>query len=156
MTRVKFLFDECALGVPALAAIRNVLKFNPQTAELDHVISRFGAGAKDDDWIPTAAIEGWIVVTADSGRHKSRGGKLPLLCEQFGVTHIVMSTAVNKLSSFGRQRAIIDNWEAMVGVADEPRGSRFSLRMVGSQGRTTLVFVKCPEPGTGKVQQELF
>lgn len=156
MTPAKFLFDECALGAPAVAAIQTVLKFSPQTAELDHVITRFGAGANDDDWIPAAAGEGWIVVTADAGKHKSKGGKLPVLCEQFGVTHIVMSAAVNKMSSFGRQRVIIENWEAILAVADEPKGSRFSLRRVGSQGRTTLVCVKRPESGTVKVQQDLF
>ncbi len=158
MTRKpKFLFDECSLGRPTAKALEQLLGFSPDEAEIAHVIDKYGEGATDEEWIPQAASEGWIIVTADAGKHKSKGEKLPIVCEKFAVTHIVFSRAVNRFSSFGRQRAIIDNWEGLVKTAEAPPGSRFSIRLANPKtGRTTLVLVKQPDVPKGKTQGQLF
>lgn len=153
----KFLFDECSLGRPSVKALKQLVGFSGDDAEVAHVIDKYGTGAIDEEWIPQASEEGYTIITADAGKHRSKGEKLPIVCEQYRVTHIIFSRALNRFSSFGRQRAIVDNWEQLVKTAEAPNGSRYSLRVTNVKtGRTTLIHVSSPEDSGEKEQKVLF
>jgi len=157
VSTARILFDEC-IGQPTLDAVKAILGFSALDADVAHVVQLYGAGTLDDVWIPRAASEGWIIVTTDRGKQKSRGGKLPELCKRYRLTHVVFSAGANKMRAFQKQRAIVDHWEELVALTKEPPGSCYSLRCVGpsDRGRTVLVLVSRGEEIGPKTQQPLF
>lgn len=63
----------------------------PQGIEFYHLIDKYAAGDKDEDWIPKLRVEGgWVVITADAGKNSKVGQKLPDLCVIHQVTHIIL------------------------------------------------------------------
>ena len=147
-TPVKILLDEC-VTLPALKALLVTTDLSSAPATIEHLLDKFPAGTLDDDWIPVVAEESPILITADGGSRPSKGGKLPALCEAFGVTHVILSGALNQKPGFIKVRAIIDNWEDIIQTADAPPGSRFSLHMVNARRfRTKLSLIKeAVDPG---------
>ncbi len=77
----KFLFDECSIGKPALKALKAVLQFEGTPPNIEHLLDKFPMSTFDIAWVPQIAEEGWIVISADRGKGKKRGGKLPLVCQ---------------------------------------------------------------------------
>jgi hypothetical protein len=143
--RAKFIIDENSLGIPATDSLKELLSFSPDDAEIDHVIRRFGAGTPDEEWIPRLAEDGWVVITADAGKNRSSGRKLPDVCKEFRITHVIIAPGLHKRNNFCKQRAIVDNWERLLAAAEAPRGSRYSLKLSDpATGRTTLVCVSQP------------
>jgi len=157
-TPVKVLFDEC-VTLPVLDALLVSTGLSSTSTVIEHLLNKFPRGTPDDIWIPAIAEESPIVVTADRGARPSKGGKLPVLCEAFGVTHVVFSGALNQRPGFAKVRAIIDNWEGIIQTSSAPPGSRFNLNIVNSQlFRTKLVLAK-EAPGAGEEplqQRDLF
>ncbi len=93
-----------------------------------HLMDYFKAGTCDSVWIPKVAAEGWIIITADRGR-ASNGVKLPSICAEYKVTHILMSGAMHKLKQSQKANAIISVWEQIKQCDLAPRGSRFIMRL---------------------------
>lgn len=107
----------------------------------------FGASANDRDFLPQLAEEGWVVVSADRGKNSAKSDRLPLICVELRITHVLFSRGAHKLTTFGKYRAIIDNWEDLAKTADAPKGSGYSIRRTsGEHGKTILVHVASPSP----------
>ena len=82
-TVAKFLFDEC-LGKPMMEELRKLV---PEGCEFAHILDHFSSGTHDDEWIPAMKEQGWVVISADSGKNRpSKGGKLPRLCKENEIT----------------------------------------------------------------------
>jgi len=82
------MFDEC-IGKPVMEQLRQAVD---PVARFIHVCDEFKSGALDNDWIPQIASRGGhVVITSDGGQHSKRTEKLPLICAEYGVTHVVMS-----------------------------------------------------------------
>lgn len=110
------------------------------SAQFDHIIDRFAAGAKDDAWIPAiAAAGGWIVITADAGKRPTRGeAKLPKLCREFRITHVVLSAALHIRPASMKAAAIAQLWPEIIRLGECRAGTRFNLRYKTLKGKVGL------------------
>ena len=126
---LELLFDE-NFGRPIIKALGEFLVFHELAPRVDHLLNRFASeGDKDEEWIPKCAKEDWIVITADKG---GRGyAKLPRICRQFGVRHILLVGQLVHRRQFEKVRAIIALWPQVLMTTDQPRGSRFKIKMAG-------------------------
>lgn len=157
-TPVTILFDEC-VTLPAIRALLATTDLDPTPTTIEHILDKFPRGTLDSVWVPQIAKESPIVVTADRGLRSSKGGKLPALCEAFGVTHVVLSGALSQWPGFAKVRAILGNWDDIVQTANAPRGSRFSLTSVNSrrfQAKLSLVKEGVGPGNEPPRQKELF
>lgn len=123
-SRDKFLFDECVTK----ALMERLAAFLRETGcdyDFAYLMDRVGAGAKDRDWIPSVAAEGWIIVTADRGKQTKGGSekKLPQICAEYGATHILLSASLHQLPTNNKLRALIGVWDSLI-QACEAKGSR--------------------------------
>lgn len=131
----RFLFDECLPGpaIVELAATHQI--------EFASLVALLGEqGALDNEWIPRIAAEGrWVVVTADGGKRGSRGGKLPHLCQEHKVTHVVISNTIHAKKTRDKLALISEKWEQIAeAVAKAPLGTRFRLRLKPARGSGIL------------------
>ena len=128
----RFLFDEC-LGKPSVAQLQASLRSTPNCA---HLCDFFASGTLDNDWIPQIATEGgWIVITSDAGRKTNKGGKLPRLCKEFGITHVILTAALHRKPAAEKVAALVLAWDRIEALAAEPAGSRFKLGYWAEKGR---------------------
>lgn len=114
------------------------------TAELTHILDVYQQqGTQDDVWVPYIARGGFIVVSGDLGR--SGGPKLPKLCVQYGVTHVLLSPAMGSRKSLEKLLSILSVWYELLALANESPGSRFQLEPNGS-GKGKLIKKALPTP----------
>lgn len=137
MTRpLKLLFDE-NFGKPFVDKLAPLLGGFPETPVIKHVLDYFQSGSSDAEWIPRIAQERFIVISFDRGR-KYGGPKLPQICAEHDVTHVLVSGKLNQRKQADKIRAIMEVWPDLAALANAPRGSRYLLRLT-STGRATLV-----------------
>lgn len=134
----KFLFDEC-LGKPLTEAMRKLVGFHRHQVGVMHVFDRFPPGTHDEVWVPAIAQENWIIVSVDRGR--SPGPKLPRICSDFGVRHILLAPSAACLPQFEKARAFLRVWRDALNLAHAPAGTRAVLKI--AHGSPTLD----PKPG---------
>jgi len=141
---LKLLFDEC-VGKAVLPKIAELLAISEKQPDLAHVLQFQEQGVHDKEWIPLIAEEGWIVVTADRGKRgkKSKGEKLPLVCRQFGVTHVMLSSSIHHKSNFDKIRILLEVWPEIMDLVKAPRGSGYLLRLT-TAGHAQLAQVYSP------------
>ena len=85
--------------------------------------ANFPPGIEDAVWIPTLAHDGdWIVFSADLGKNSKKSESLPLICQEIGVTHIIMSPALQRRTSFYRVLAIGSCWTQILGTSEAAEG----------------------------------
>jgi hypothetical protein len=134
----RYFFDEC-LGRPAMRELARIVPGNPQ---FTHVLDVFDQGTTDDVWVPRMAADGgWIVISSDRGRQSGLGAKLPWLCQEHKITHILLSTALHKKKSHEKVAALALIWSDIESVAAAPPGTRFKLRIRQSKGIAGLKVV---------------
>lgn len=122
---MRFLFDEC-LGRPLMLGLREVLLSD---AEFVHLIDKFTSGVKDKVWLPQVAKEGdWIVITGDSGKGSRNGGKLPALCVEYAVTHVMFNTKLQQQKSATKAAALAAVWPQIEALSLCVPGTRAILR----------------------------
>jgi len=134
--RPQLLLDE-NIGKPIADALANLLAFHESAPQVLHLLDYIGRhGERDDVWIPKLAREDWLLISTDQGR---RGGpKLPRICRQLGVRHVLLVGRLHHAKQFEKARAILVVWPELLAAMDEPRGTRFKLRL----RQTTPVLVK--------------
>lgn len=152
---VKLFFDVCAVGPRAIKTIESATDLHALDIEVAHLTSYFPANTPDESWISTISEEGWIVITADRGKHSRVGEKLPELCLDYQITHVLMSKSINQMSNYHRVAAIIENLDGIILCDEAKKGSRFHLR--GTQGKAiaTLAQVEVQIPEVSKKQRTL-
>jgi hypothetical protein len=151
---LKFLFDEC-LGKPAIEHIAGVLSLSLDHSQLSHILDRQREGIVDSEWIPKIAKdESWIVITSDRGRGGAKGGKLPLVCKQHGVTHVQLSSTIHHMTSRDKIAIILLLWPELLKLSDAPKGSRHVIRLKGAPPHVPVLVQVDPLPQP-KVPPEL-
>jgi hypothetical protein len=133
---IKLLLDEC-LGWPLVESINSFLSWDLPPPTIRHLFSYFKAGTCDSVWIPAVADEGWIILTADRAR-KSSLHKLPAICHQYKITHILMGPSILRLKQNQKAAAIVSVWDDIKKCGDAPPGSRFILRLNSNQKPTII------------------
>ena len=124
------LFDEC-LGPPLLDPIRRHAAFDPRRIEIEHILTLQRDGVPDEDWIPHRAAEGWVLVTSDGGKggnSREKGRKLPRVCWEQRMTHVILSPNIHQLPAIRKAEAIYAVFGDLLLTPEYPRGSRFSVR----------------------------
>lgn len=119
-------------------------KLVPGTPQFAHISDFFQQGTPDNVWIPQVAQEGWIVVSTDRGRNRpTYGGKLPVLCQESKITHILFSPKLHHCRAHEKVAALAMVWKEIEAIADAPPGSRFKLRFrVAKGGAKSVVLEK--------------
>jgi hypothetical protein len=136
---IRVFFDE-NFGRPTVQSLEGLLKnsLNPP-AEIAHILDFYEQGTPDNQWLPKLAEEGWIVISADRAK-RSGGPKLPYLCAQFGITHILLSGRIHKQPQFEKAVSVASVWNEIVAASSAPKGSRYILRLSsGANPRPVLV-----------------
>jgi hypothetical protein len=113
---------------------------NPPTA-VRHVLDYYSQGTPDSVWIPELAKEDWTIISADRAR-RAGGPKLPLLCRQFGVTHILLSGKIHCQPQFQKIVSVATVWDDIVATRDAPRGTQFILRLSSSKNPRPILLSK--------------
>ncbi len=109
--------------------------------QIQHVFDIFGEEDKDDPiWIPKLARLNCVVVSADRGTHSRLPERLPKICQDQGITHILLSATMHdRAGKFERARAIIVLWHEIVAASKDTGGSRYQIRAIdGSHRRFAL------------------
>lgn len=115
-------------------------KLLPSKPEFFHICDYFTSGVLDNEWVPKISDEGrWIVITADAGRKSNIGGKLPDLCSEYKITHVVFSAALHNKKVQEKAGALLMVWDKIELLNTEPPGSRFKLMF--SQGKKNVLRV---------------
>jgi hypothetical protein len=143
------LFDECFLGQLNIEReLKPSLALFGGDAELAHLFNKFSPGTEDHEWIPSIAREGWIVISADRGVNSKVSEKLPLICREFGVTHVIASASLQKRPAYFKIEAITSSWPVLLGeVATSTRGTGYLLQIViGKKQRISYMLRKTYEP----------
>ena len=108
------------------ATLRELSAFDP--FEFHHISDKFRIGAKDADWLPAIARQGWVVITSDQGT-ATGGPKLPKLCVTHEITHVLLSGRVHGLRTFEKLTALQSVWGKIVTVVVPSKpGSGFRLK----------------------------
>jgi hypothetical protein len=116
----RFLFDE---NIPAGIVIR-LRNTADLPGEKVHITELGHGGAQDSEWIPRIAQEGWTVISGDRGKRRP---KLPQLCVQHQVTHVVLGASVHGMRIEEKLQAFVSVWEELVQIAQDERGRGYVL-----------------------------
>ena len=137
---VRFLFDECISRLAVECQIRGSLQLYGADAEVAHLFSKFEPSTLDKDWIPALAKEGgWIIITADRGTHSRKDERLPAICRDFDVTHVLLSAALHRRNMYYKALAINSCWPGLLDAATHPPGTGFSISIRGKHFRFAKV-----------------
>jgi hypothetical protein len=84
---------------------------------------------KDDEvWVTKLTSSGHVVISGDRGTHSKPFERLPRICKEHKITHILLSDGMHhKASGFERARAIIVLWHEIVTACDDVPGSRYLI-----------------------------
>lgn len=100
----------------------------PDDLIIGHLLEYYNQGEWDEVWVPKAARDGWVIVTADRGRKRGgKGDQLRIVCENYNITHIVLSPRVNNRKSLEKVMTIFSVWNEVLSVFKSPAGSRWSI-----------------------------
>jgi hypothetical protein len=118
--RLVLFLDEC---IPEEIGARLVefLGNRQERPRCVHLLEFFRAGTPDTEWLQKIRDDGWLPVTGDRGR-SNNGPKLPRLCRELGIIHIVLSARVYDLPAIDRALAIAACWLDIVDVWQTRRG----------------------------------
>ena len=104
-----------------------------------HIIDYFSQGEKDENWIPKLSAEGgWVVITADGGKQSKRGQKLPDLCWEYGITHVVLSSTLHSRKSHEKVGILTTFWNEIELLHEALAGSHYRLRFKPLKGKTAV------------------
>lgn len=147
---LKLLFDEC-VGKRMVKLFADLLAYTKDPPEVKTVVEYFQSGIYDEIWVPQIADQGWIVITGDSGQGgRGKGEKLPVVCRQYGVTHVVFGRGLQQQNGFEKIRAIMIVWPEICMLPSRPRASGWSLRRTTSGGASLVERSQSPTGTKGE------
>lgn len=137
----RLLFDEC-IGKPVMLQL---LPLVSPGLEVHHLVDKFKRGEQDEDWIPQLGTEGgWVLITSDAGIHSKAGQKLPDLCAEHKVTHLILSGKLHKKTTVEKITWIAAAWPFVEEIFSSPPGSRFRMRLKSCKGKNAITVVVEP------------
>ena len=134
---LKLLFDE-NISPKAVRAMQSlVAACGDRTSIISIVDHKRQYGHDDRQWIPAVQPEGWIVITGDRGR-SNKGARLPRVCREQGVRHVLLAKAIHQAPQFRKVRAILAVWDEICALPEAPAGTRSVLQLHGSSKQPKL------------------
>lgn len=120
--------------------MQSILPLASSDVELQHIVDKYEQGKKDEDWIPLLKSEGnWLVITSDAGKKSKVGQKLPDLCAEHKITHIILGNKLHNRPSSDKLTWIAAGWKLVEDCFSKPPGSRFKLRLKEGQGDSLTI-----------------
>ena len=125
---MKLLFDE-NISRPATCALQALIAATEEEAEGCHLLERCPMGAPDSDWLSQFQDQShpWLVVTADSAKRRG-GDRLPEICKDLRIRHVLISGKLHQRKQFDKMRAILTVWPDLREAFKSESGSRFKLQ----------------------------
>lgn len=125
---MRLLVDE-NISKPAIIALRNLIETTREKAEIQHLLETSRMGILDAEWLPKfqSQSEPWLVLTADLGK-RSGGKRLPDICRELGIRHVLISGKLHQKKQFDKMRAILTVWPNLKAAFNSKPGSRFKLQ----------------------------
>lgn len=122
---MKTVWFDSTFGYPWVTALVGLfLMRRDRQPFLRHIFEVSKEGEADDQWIVKINGGERIVISGDQGRTKPR---LPTVCKQQHITHIILTPHVHRMQKFERARAIIVVWPQILETFTAPPGSRFQI-----------------------------
>ncbi len=127
---MRTVYFDSTFGHPWVTSLSHLFMMRKvQQPHLKHIFQISTEGEEDSRWTQTLANEGdCIVVTGDQGRRGKDKPRLPQVCKNKNLTHILLSPNVHSASKFERARAIIVLWPQILQTFDSPPGSRYQIK----------------------------
>ena len=125
---LQLFFDEC-FGRPYLRCLAALLAKAPIPPKIVHYLEWYKEGVPDSDWAIHVAKQGYVLISTDRGK-QCGGIKLPMVCRDCGLTHVLISGRIHDGGQFEKARAIITVWPLITTcVAASPPGDGYLLRL---------------------------
>ena len=124
---MKLLFDE-NFGRPITDSIKPFVQFFEPHTTIIHLFEIALPGTKDKDWVPLlASDQEYIVISTDAGKKNEMVLKLPMLCIQYQVRHILVRGTLLKRKQYEKVKALFHVWLQIVALSAAPPGTRMHL-----------------------------
>ena len=159
--RLRLLFDECCSSrLPR--ELSDFYRVDYPDLEVRHLLQDYKPGTIDPDWLkPLKDDRTWIVITKDSGR-KSAQDKLPLICKEWGITHIALTANLIHAGFTTYKNALVAVWPQLFLLHRLPPGTCvklgmgrlrgdipcFELRIKGKSLTSVLEAQPCDQPNS--------
>ena len=102
--------------------------------EIKHVLDDWSPGTPDPKWLEVIRNDpSWIVITKDAGVNSARD-KLPMICREWGITHVVFTGGIIQKGFLTQKNAITGVWEQLFHLHRLPSGSQVKLGEVTRKG----------------------
>jgi hypothetical protein len=123
---LKLLFDECCS--PRLPRdLRDFYQRDYPGLQIRHLLDDWTAGTHDSQWLEALQNDpSWIVITKDAGKNSAQE-KLPLICREWGITHIVFTPGIISKGFVTQKNAIAGVWEQLFELHRLPPGTQVKL-----------------------------
>lgn len=130
---LKLLFDECcSKRLPR--ELRDFYQVDYPGIVLRHLLEDWRPGTPDPDWLaPLREDRSWIVITKDAGTH-SPDDKLPLICRDWGITHVVLTGGIIRAGYTQQKQSLAAVWTWLFRLHRLPPGTQVKLGRVQRKG----------------------
>ncbi len=123
---LRLLFDECCSRKLA-RELGEFYRVDYPGLEIAHVLDAYARGTDDPDWLaPLRGDRSWIVITKDVGS-KSPRHKLPLICREWGITHVALTAALINAGFTAHKNALVAVWPQLFFLSRLPPGTQVKL-----------------------------
>ena len=113
------------------------------------------AGTPDSQWLEALRLDpSWIIITKDAGKNSAQE-KLPLICHQWGITHIVFTAGIINKGFVTQKNAIAGVWEQLFQLHRLPPGSQVKLGESSQKGDVTGFELRVNQKSLMTVLREL-
>ncbi len=125
---MKTVYFDANFGYPWVTGLSHIFMMRRDREPfLNHIFSFSQEGEDDHIWIPKLNKQEHVIISSDRGRSKIKP-RLPQVCKQSQITHILFSSAAHHLTKFEKARAIITLWPQIVETFEAPLGSRYQIK----------------------------
>lgn len=133
---LKLLFDECCS--PRLPReLRDFYQRDYLDLQIRHLMDDWTPGTPDSQWLETLRQDpSWIVITKDAGKNSAQE-KLPLICREWGITHVVFTPGMISKGFVTQKNAIAGVWEQLFHLHRLPSGTQVKLGESSQKGDVT-------------------
>jgi len=121
--RLRLFLDECCSS-RLVDDLKEFFAIDYPDTEIMHLTKSFPRGTDDSVWLSKIDPD-WIVVTQDKGRAASN--KLPMICQEKSITHVVFTAAVITSGYSGQKAALAACWEQLFLLRKLPGGTCVKL-----------------------------
>ena len=130
------LFDECcSKRLPR--ELREFYRIDHPDMVLKHLMDDWTPGTPDPDWLaPLRDDRSWIVITKDAGV-KSPDHKLPLICREWGITHLAFTGGIIRAGYTEQTQALTAVWPQLFQLHRLPPGTQVKLGQAQRRGNVS-------------------